>query len=95
MKKVEIEQKFGERVRHEAEKENRGRTRKAGSRDQKRRDQYLTYNYIQLHGLLGDQLAMRGKEKRRRETESERGRWVESNFKVALICIVLWKLNFE
>lgn len=68
---MEIEQKFGERVRHEGEKENR-RMRKAGSRDQKHRDQYLAYNYIRLHGLLGDQLAMRRKEKRRRETERER-----------------------
>lgn len=70
---MEIEQKFGERVRREAEKEKRRRMRKAGSRDQKHRDQYLVYNYIQLHGLLGDQLGRKREGETDREQEREMG----------------------
>lgn len=55
-------------------------------RDQKPRDQYLPYNYLQLPGLLGDQTWMR---------ETHTHIKTENNLKVALIFTVFLPLVFK
>lgn len=41
-------------------------------KDQKPRDQYLLYNYLQLSGLLGDQIVMREETTEEGERDRER-----------------------